>query len=211
MKCNQARQMLSACLDRDLTFSEDEELRTHLRACPMCSEELECLERLQTAMHDLPETQPAPDFYEAVCRRIAQERATSTPLRGRFRLHPGDFLKEVLASQWSRPAVGVAFGLAIGLLIRTGPEPVSVAAEQAAPSTAPVVAEQPAAEDLLVGSTESMGHGEDLIPGPLADIDLARTDSILGEDEYVRDPYVTDMQGRLVRQVSGKRDAFITF
>lgn len=216
MNCIQARRMLSACLDRDLTFTEDEELRRHLRECARCGEEMACLERVRAMLRELPETQPEPGFYEAVCRRIAQERAETRPLSVRPRFTVGGFVKEAFAAQWLRPVAGVAFGLAIGLLIRSGDAPAPMYGGEGATNQPQTISAAPSASNLLVSAPESPAvvtdPSEGLSGGPLADIDLARADSILGEEEYVRDPYVPDTQGRPVRgQVSGNRDAFVTF
>lgn len=219
MKCSQARRMLSACLDRDLSFAEDEELRRHLRECKACGAEMDCLERVRSLLRNLPETQPEPDFYEAVCRRIAQERAETQPRDARPRFDLGGFLKGALGAAWLRPAAGVAFGLAIGLLIGTGRGPVPQPTGEIAAVSAPVTLVAPSASEPLLGAAESRPGGatppeaEAVAGGPLADLDLARADSILLEDEYIREPYVTDPQGRLVRSqlVSGDKNVLITF
>jgi anti-sigma factor RsiW len=41
MKCAEARELLSAYLDRTLSASECAELEEHLRLCPGCARELE--------------------------------------------------------------------------------------------------------------------------------------------------------------------------
>ncbi len=217
MNCSQARRMLSACLDRDLSFAEDEELRRHLRECKVCSAEMECIERVQSLLRNLPETQPEPDFYETVCRRIAQESAQSHPLVSRPRFSLGDFVKEALTAAWLRPVAGVAFGLAIGLLIGTGGGPVPQPTGDVAAVSTPTYAAPAASEPLSVAPEAqlvSAPTAEASAAGPLADLDLARADSILLENEYIREPYVTDPQGRLVRPQlvsGGDQNALITF
>jgi len=190
MNCNEARRLLSACLDRDLTFAEDEDLRRHLRECPACSEEMTCLEKVQAMLRSLPETQPEPGFYESVCQRIAEEQAQPQPLGGRSRTSLGGFLKEAFGSSWLRPAVGVALGLVIGLLIQTnGGNDLASQTEIGPPGPAGAVAE-----------------------GPLAD--LALPDSVAADPEYIHDPFVSGPQGRPVRVqmvVSRDHDAYITF
>ena len=47
MKCSHARHQLSAYLDRDLTFQDESDLKTHLEACADCNEELAQLEGVQ--------------------------------------------------------------------------------------------------------------------------------------------------------------------
>jgi hypothetical protein len=209
MKCSEARRLLSACLDRDLTFAEDEELRSHLRECTTCTDEMACLERVQTMLRQLPETQPDPDFYESVCRRIAEEQAQPGVLSVRPRVSLGGLLKEAFGSVWLRPAVGVAFGLVIGLLIQTGGGPAN------GPTSLPAGGTQLAGETLR--DTEPAGFPADLAAtpaqGPLADLALPDSTQMQAEPEYILDPYVSGPQGRPVRmQVQPvSQDGYITF
>lgn len=217
MNCSQARRMLSACLDRDLSFAEDEELRRHLRGCEACGGEMECLERVQALLRDLPETQPEPGFYEAVCRRIEHEGAQTRPSGVRTRFGLGGLLEGAWAVSWLRPVAGVALGLAIGLLIGTGGGPTPQPAGEIAAVSVPATGSTPSVSDPTLGTPQALLVGappaEAITGGPLADLDLARADSILLEEEYVREPYVTDPQGRLVRPhlVSGDQNVLITF
>ncbi len=213
MNCTEARRLLSACLDRDLTFAEDEELRRHLRECATCSEEMTCLENVQAMLRSLPETQPEPGFFESVCRRIAETQAQPDRIAARSGFSLGGFLKDAFAPAWLRPAAGVAFGLVIGLLIQVHGGPADSPATRsdggrdlaAEADVAPGVPTELAVE--LPGSPAGARS-----EGPLAD--LALPDSSLMDPEYIHDPFVSGPQGRPVRmQVGASREhnAYITF
>jgi hypothetical protein len=215
MKCSEARRLLSACLDRDLTFAEDEELRRHLRECTTCRDEMACLENVQTMLRSLPETQPAPGFYESICRRIDEEKAQPSLLGTRTRMSIGGILKEALSPAWLRPAAGVAFGLVVGLLIQTGRGPsdspgnLPMGEIQQANSTGTLADEQ---AEIPAGSVAARAEG------PLADLALtgrAQPDTTQAEPEYILDPFVSGPQGRPVRMqvqtVSGDQHGYITF
>ncbi len=219
MNCSEAKRLLSACVDRDLTFEQEEQLRQHLRACTECAQEMAGMEQLQALLRGLPETQPSADFYEAVCQRIEAARANPTVLSARPRFSLGEFVRGAFASAWLRPAAGVALGLAIGLLVNTGSAP-----ERGLPGVPD--------GNLPVAAVETDGSGEDADArvadpammvassgSPLADLDLSHlvsSDSTHVEEEYILEPFETDSQGRPVRprmmqRVSGDQDVYITF
>jgi hypothetical protein len=206
MNCRKARRLLSACLDRDLSFEEEERLRSHLRECLPCDDEMTCLENLQELLQGLPETDPGPGFYDAVCRRIEAAQAQPAVLGGRPRFALADALREAVASAWLRPAAGVALGLVVGLLINLGTGPAE---------DAPAV---PAAGYQLASEMLSGDAASGSLTGPLADLDLSlrygMSDSTLAGEELVLDPaaleysderFVTDDQGRLVRPPQVRR------
>ncbi|MCK4303193.1 MAG: zf-HC2 domain-containing protein [Candidatus Eisenbacteria sp.] len=210
MNCNQARRLFSACLDRDLTFEEEADLREHLRICVDCADKMASLERVQVLLRGLPETDPGPGFYEAIREKIKAAGADAeTAPRRRFSLI--GYLGRALAPAVLRPAAGVAFGLVAGLFIG-----FSGSNQDGAPS--------PPAEsrvDVLVPESAS-----DV--SPIADLDLshlsALSDSLqLDGEEFVLEPYMRDPQRGLVPVGAGyqrtvtngdgddQRDVYITF
>jgi len=218
MKCKGMCKRFSACMDRDLTFDEEAELREHLRTCPDCAREFDCLERMVGFLENLPETDPGPDFYAAVKRRIRTECPDG------FEAPENVPLRERLRGLWNvvvlRPAFGAAFFLAVGLavganaprmahLVGSSHEPEPLASSQTIATTPPVVAGSPAVET---------------VSSPLADIPLdplsasADTVRLEGDPEFVFQRYMNDPQRGLVpaenygRQVNDNRnDVLITF
>ncbi len=214
MKCSHARGKFSSCLDRDLTFQEEGDLRQHLEDCPGCAEEMRRLERVQGLLRGLPETDPGPGFYERVRARIAAAgpNLQPDPVRPPFSLSV--WLGRLLSPMWLRPAAGMALGLAAGLLIGIG-----------AVGNAPFNADLRATDVAHLGDLDQPTSTVDA--GPLVDIELppfaALSDSVrvVGE-EYILDTYVNDSDGGLVpagsgsfRRVSGsghgQGDGYITF
>jgi hypothetical protein len=210
MKCSHARAQFSSYLDRDLSFQEEADLRQHLEDCPGCAEEMTRLERVQGLLRGLPQTDPGPGFYQSVRARIdaVGVDAEVDPIRQPF--SPGDLLRRLLAPMWLRPAAGLAFGLALGLLIGTGADlqgPARIG------GGAPAIVQTDPVDPPAISSVD----------GPLADIPIPPPESgdsvrVVGE-EYILDPYVRDSQNGLVPVNGGYRrpvsqdqsDGYITF
>ena len=118
MKCSQARQLFSACLDQDLTFEQEADLREHMQSCSACAEEMESLGRVQGLLQGLPETDPGEGFFEAVQARIADAKAAPLPEPARTSFW--DALRGLIDGAYLKPAAGVAFGIVLGLVIAQG-------------------------------------------------------------------------------------------
>lgn len=90
MKCAEARELLSAYLDRTLSTSECAELEEHLRLCPVCAQELAELQQTVALIASLPEVEPPADFRRQLRQRLqslsAAERAGTSPRSRRLRL-----------------------------------------------------------------------------------------------------------------------------
>jgi hypothetical protein len=207
--------MLSACLDRDLTFEQEEGLRGHLSQCARCAEQLKELEGIQSLLRNLPVTEPGPQFYPSLCERIRQARG-SIP-EGSERRGLIERLQGVFAPQWLRPAMGMALALAAGLVIGFYGGGHGGGFETSSSLGAPPIAQV---------SPSSLEPGPE--GSPIADLDLSHLSSLsdslqLEGEEYLLDPYVRDPQRGLVpagsghqRTVGGSRgddpsDVYITF
>ncbi|MFH1144485.1 MAG: anti-sigma factor [Candidatus Eisenbacteria bacterium] len=225
MKCKSMCKHFSACADRDLSFAEEARLREHLRECPECAREFDCFERMLGLLEDLPESDPGPDFYAAVRRRIQTEGSSieeSEPSAiGRWLGRVGGWLRPALPRPaLLRPAFGAAFlGIAIGLLVGTQ-----------VPQVGRLLAGEPGSRMPASSSVSEVESGtEGLAAGgeyrsPVADIDLDRlaamadTVHLEGETEYVLERYLTDRQRGLVPAdlqgqpvMDNSSDVFITF
>ncbi len=211
MKCSEAKRRLSAHLDRDLTFEEEERLRAHLDMCEECADEEEQLQCLLGLLHDLPETDPGEGFLAAVQARIAeaeagQPEAAYEPVRESLGL--GEWLREAFASAWLRPAMGAGVGLAIGLLIG-----FSGGSGGGGLATSPGTG-LPGMADNIEGVTEGI-PADAVVDGPFADLELPDSDNQEGmEEEYLLEPYMLDPEGQLVprgsigqRTVQSDRDS----
>ncbi|MBP6874803.1 MAG: zf-HC2 domain-containing protein [Candidatus Eisenbacteria bacterium] len=218
MKCKAARRRFSACVDRDLTFEEESQVREHLRECADCADQLERVERMVALLDSLPETDPGPGFYAAVQRRI---REASPEMAGEGEPGTGFFhhLWERLTVPALRPAFGAAFlGLAVGIFagVSGGPQVAQwIRGSQAPTQLASETGPSPASR-LTLPETASRS--------PIADLDLSHLKALgdtvrLESDEFVLERYTADPQRGLIpaesdygRQVSDEQsEVFITF
>ncbi len=229
MNCNEAKRRLSAHLDRDLTFEEEEHLEAHLVQCKDCAEEEEQLQCLVGLLHALPEADPGESFLAAVQARIAEAEASGAVGEAYEDLggyaEPGraswtDGLRAAWSSMWLRPAMGVALGLGIGLLIGFGGSAEDGGAPGLGTQTGSQMATTDPVDEVRAGEDELLATG---VSGPFSDIDLSHLDQ--GEDvseEFIIEPFVRDPNRGLVpagsdvgRQVGGDRDShsdvYITF
>ncbi|MDQ4070973.1 MAG: anti-sigma factor, partial [Actinomycetota bacterium] len=60
--------VLSALLDGELTRSEEDAARAHLRACQACGDELLAVQQARTWVRDLPPVDAPSGFYERLLR-----------------------------------------------------------------------------------------------------------------------------------------------
>lgn len=191
MKCSQARQLLSACLDRDLTFEQEADLRAHLRSCSACAEEMAALERVQGLLQGLPETDPGDGFFAAVQARIAKAEAGGAPEPARPSFW--ESLRGLLDGAVLKPAAGVAFGLVLGFVLAQG-FPGGETPLDAPGGLMPIASREGAVTPAPAG-----------MESPVADIPLpdlhASADSLAGEsEEYILDPYEADAEHGIVPQ-----------
>lgn len=228
MNCNEAKRRLSAYLDRDLTFEEEERLKEHLVLCQECADEEEQLECLVDLLHGLPEVDPGEGFLAAVQARIAEAEAGGAAaydddlLPGLSDERPswGDRIRAAWASMWLRPAMGVALGLVIGLMIGLGGSSDDGVTPAVRSWESPGLAQGGAAGEPSLFDSELAGDAERRAPdgyGPFDDIDLSHLDQAGDvDDEYILEPFVRDPLRGLVpagsgtdlqRTVSGDRNA----
>ncbi len=218
MKCKAARRRFSACVDRDLTFEEESQVREHLRECADCADQLERVERMVALLDSLPETDPGPGFYAAVQRRI---REASPEMAGEGEPGTGFFhqLWERLTVPARKPAFGAAFlGLAVGIFagVSGGPQVAQWIRGSQTPARLASNAGTSASR-LTLPETASRS--------PLADLDLSHLEALgdtvrlESDPEFVLERYTADPQRGLIpaeanygRQVSDEQsEVFITF
>ena len=73
--CQEASQLMSLALDRNLTQGEARGLESHLNQCPTCQEEWEAMQRISRLFTDAPLMGPPPGFTDRVMQRLAQRQA----------------------------------------------------------------------------------------------------------------------------------------
>jgi predicted anti-sigma-YlaC factor YlaD len=102
--CNTVRESLGAWLDGELDRSESEEIRGHLEGCPTCRQERRQLEKLESALRGVLDSEAArisfQPFWSRVQGRIAEKEARQENLLARLRTA---FVGPRLA--WAIPAV----------------------------------------------------------------------------------------------------------
>lgn len=229
MNCNEAKRRLSAHLDRDLTFEEEEHLEAHLAECKECADEEEQLQCLVGLLHGLPDADPGENFLAAVQARIAEAQAGGAAadtyedyadFGEPARPSVGEWLRAAWSSMWLRPAMGVALGLGIGLLIGFGGSSEDGVTPGLPAGGGPRMAATEPVSEFPAGEADLLATG---VAGPFADIDLSHLEQ--GEDvsdEYIIEPFVRDPNRGLVpagsevgRPASGDRDSqsdvYITF
>ncbi len=185
MNCRQAKRQMSASLDRDLTFQQEGVLQKHLRDCPPCTAEMARLESVRDLLAGLPESDPGPNFYEDIRQRIDAASRSGVREPEQRRVSLVELFREAFGAAWLRPALGVAFGLGIGIVIGT------VAIE--GPGTPSPSMGGPVADESFSGPrVDREGPGGNL--GPVADIDIdhfAAASDTLDADATISilDPY----------------------
>jgi hypothetical protein len=115
MRCKKVRNLMSLCLDGELTLGEEEEFREHLQGCDACAREYALLERTQSLLGSLPGTDPGEDFTLEVLRRVRGLEAEAVTTSWWAQLWEG-----LRPAQWLRPALGMAGVLVLGLLTGVG-------------------------------------------------------------------------------------------
>ena len=126
MRCDRARELLSAALDGELAPAETASLEAHLAACSACAAERERLGAVRAAFRALPPAVPPRDLADAVMARI---RAGEAAEPGRPAALPPP-----LAPRWpasARLAAALALvtaGLAAAWLARAPEAPAAAAA-----------------------------------------------------------------------------------
>jgi anti-sigma factor RsiW len=102
--CNSVRESLGAWLDGELDPSESEVIRGHLQGCPTCRQEWRQLEKLESALRGVLDSEAArisfQPFWSGVQARIAEREARQENLWARLRTA---FVGPRLA--WAIPAV----------------------------------------------------------------------------------------------------------
>lgn len=70
MNCNNVQARISAYLDNELSGREMLALRAHLSACPICTEELRCVQVVKHLVSSVPVPGPSADFEERLVSRV---------------------------------------------------------------------------------------------------------------------------------------------
>jgi hypothetical protein len=87
--CNSVRESLGAWLDGELDPSESERVRAHLQGCSTCRQEGRQLEKLESALRDVLDSEAArisfQPFWRVVQGRIAEKEAWHEHLLARLR------------------------------------------------------------------------------------------------------------------------------
>lgn len=187
MNCNQARRLLSASLDKDLTFEEQSYLEQHLEGCSDCAAEMEKLTTICGFLRSMPETDPGDDFLAQIQTKIRHASPELTPLPEVETVTWLDSIREFFAIAWVRPALGGAVGLLAGLLINFGG-----IVGTTTPGLSPMIAdsETPVEVDGYTAHVSTTS--------PFSEIDLPPLGSVNDSLEYVLDPYVQDPEHGLV-------------
>ena len=148
MICRDARELLSALVDEQLTDAEEIAVRTHLERCEGCRAALEEMEATVSAVSSLPRVEVSGDFTARVMERVEAIEERRLRLPAWLRWEPRVLLPA--------PAMRMAAVLVLGVLVgygwahfRGGDGAVSpVAQEQlAAPAESSGSLSSPAAAD----------------------------------------------------------------
>lgn len=107
---------LSAMLDGELSWAEEQVARAHLAACPECADELEAVGQARTWVRGLPPVDPPFGFYERMLR------VAPRPVP-RFAAPPSNLRRRAGAAAFGAAAAAVTV-LGIG---SPSPRPVSPA------------------------------------------------------------------------------------
>ena len=89
MHCNRVRESLGAWLDGELDLSESEMVRGHLQECSACREERRQLEKLESVVKNVLESEAArisfQPFWRGIQERMAEKEAWHEHLLARLR------------------------------------------------------------------------------------------------------------------------------
>jgi len=124
--CQEASQLMSLALDRNLTQGEARGLEGHLNQCPTCQEEWEAMQRISRLFTDAPLMGPPPGFTDRVMQRLAQRQAR------RRRLLIGAALLVICLSLGALALPGIVRWLAMLWQVITEPSLLSHGAKLAA-------------------------------------------------------------------------------
>ena len=227
MRCSEARRLCSVYLDRDLTFEEQSEFRRHLDGCPECAEELRQMQECVALLQSLPETDPGPEFCEAVCRKAREAEATGRA-GGRVGFSLAEFFRARFSTPVLRPVMIAAAWLVMGVVLgggsvyfawnQGGDDAIDLAESSGGGATQ-------VESGLVRVESAALQPESEAASGPFADLDLSHlwdAAESQPEPEYMLEPYVADPQRGLVpagmeygRGASGdwdtQNDVYITF
>jgi len=90
MNCRTIRKRLSAYQDKELSSDEQGRIRSHLQDCQDCIKEFAEFQYAREVLDELPDIQPEPGFYLAVCQKISRlkDRGLIPRLRQAFQFLP---------------------------------------------------------------------------------------------------------------------------
>ncbi len=86
MRCDRAKEALSALLDGELTAAEADEVRAHLDGCPACRAELDALRRLVAEVKTLPPVSAPRDLRRKIMARLDEAPARDDTRRVYWRV-----------------------------------------------------------------------------------------------------------------------------
>lgn len=77
MNCHHARQLISPCLDQQLTGREMLALQDHFHGCVSCEREMQSIRQVKALLRELREPGPPRDFSHVVALRLEQAETQS--------------------------------------------------------------------------------------------------------------------------------------
>jgi hypothetical protein len=83
LKCSKIQKNLNGYLSGELSEREKEQIKSHLKECPECSQEVTALEDLNKKIDQLDELAPTPEFEARFWRKV-EEAEKPKPVRQWF-------------------------------------------------------------------------------------------------------------------------------
>ncbi|MEW6082208.1 MAG: DUF4349 domain-containing protein [Bacillota bacterium] len=118
MKCQELPGDISSYLDGEMSETEIECFREHLRGCESCRRELKEMETLVTACRDLGMEDPPPDFHESLAKAL-ESSGRQAGLHKVFALWSGSRHKALVAV--AAVAAVLVMGVASGTILQLLP------------------------------------------------------------------------------------------
>jgi hypothetical protein len=171
MICRDARELLSALIDEQLTEAEELSVRAHLEGCAECRSLAAELESAVAAVRALPRVEATPDFTARVMTRVRRHEERRARWRDLAFWEPGALLPV--------PALRVAAAVVLGLLVGYGAAQWVSFGAKGAPLQAHLYAAPP----------ESLGTGPQATGLSHGPVDLDATSTAAGDVDYVLDRY----------------------
>lgn len=181
MNCRYVQSRLSAYLDFELSGAEQQQIRTHLEQCMICSRELEGLRRTKQLLRQLP-TVRAQGGAQQVLQRLRQETA---PLPRKA------FAFTWRSIRWWQFAGGVALAVAFVLWNNTETREPTFTSNTSIPfqtfttstSRTPLLYEPAAYGPLITQTSLQFRRTPNLAPEPMPFSTVSYTDPLLNHQQ----------------------------